>query len=80
MNELARAAFAFDERSLVLSQDRIVAVALLTQGEVDSLGVALKHCYPVPSGGTFDHLLSQLDGIEVEEMGKDSGRWKTVDR
>ncbi|WP_443969603.1 hypothetical protein [Sphingobium sp. CR28] len=80
MNELAGAAFAFVERSLALSEDRIVAVALLTQGEVDSLGIALKHCYPVPAGGTFDHLLAQLDGIEVEGIGNDMGCWKTSGR
>jgi hypothetical protein len=53
-----------------LTQDRIVSVALLTQREVDRLGGTLEHCYPVTDEGTFDHLLAQLDGIDIEAFGK----------
>jgi hypothetical protein len=71
MNEPGRAAFfALVERSLALSADRIVAVALLSQREVDRLSGVLEHCYPVADEGTFDHLLAQLDHIDIEAFGK----------
>ena len=53
-----------------MSADRIVAVALLTQLEADRLKGTLEHCYPVPDEGTFDHLLAQLDGVDIEAFGK----------
>lgn len=53
-----------------MSADRIVAVALLTQSEADHLKGTLEHCYPVTDEGTFDHLLAQLDGIDIEAFGK----------
>lgn len=53
-----------------MSADQIVAVALLTQREVDRLRGSLEHCYPVTDEGTFDHLLAQLDGIDIEAFGK----------
>jgi hypothetical protein len=42
----------------------------LTQLEADRLKGTLEHCYPVPDEGTFDHLLAQLDGVDIEAFGK----------
>lgn len=53
-----------------MTKDRIVSVALLTQREVDRLGGMLEHCYPVSDEGTFDHLLAQLDSIDIEAFGQ----------
>ncbi|UYY57182.1 hypothetical protein [Sphingomonas sp. S2-65] len=46
--------------------DRIVSIALLTQREADRLAGTLQHCYPVSDGHSFEHLLAQLDQIEIE--------------
>lgn len=71
VNEPGRSAFlAMIEGSLALSTDRIVAVALLTQRELDRLSGTLERCYPVADEGTFDHLLAQLDHIDIEAFGK----------
>ena len=53
-----------------MSSDKSVRVALLTQREVDRLGETLERSYPVTDEGMFDHLLAQLDGIEIEPLGK----------
>ncbi|WP_085808923.1 hypothetical protein [Sphingomonas sp. TZW2008] len=43
--------------------DRIVAVGLLTQADVDSLGGRLSRLYPVTDDDSFDDLLRALDQI-----------------
>jgi len=41
--------------------DRIVAVCLLTQGELDRYGTALKKVFPAEATPRFDELLRLLD-------------------
>jgi hypothetical protein len=41
--------------------DRIVAVSLLTQAEVDALGTTLRRLYPVDDVAGFEELLNALD-------------------
>lgn len=44
--------------------DRIVAVGLLTQRDVDLLGTGFRRLFPVDSAGDFDDLLRQLDALD----------------
>lgn len=41
--------------------DRIVAVGLLTQRDVEVLGAGFRRLYPVEDTAAFDDLLRQLD-------------------
>lgn len=47
------------------SNDRIVAVGLLTQRDVDILGTGFRRLFPVEGVGAFDDLLKQLDALDV---------------
>lgn len=47
------------------SSDRIVAVGLLTQRDIDVLGTGFRRMYPVEHSGAFDDLLRKLDACEV---------------
>lgn len=49
-----------------MTQDRIVAVALLTQRELDVLGTGLRRMFAVDDAGAFADLLAQLNRIELE--------------
>lgn len=49
-----------------MAQDRIVAVGLLTQGDLDRLGSGFRNVIPVQRDTMFDDLLAQLDRIAVE--------------
>ncbi|ODP39505.1 hypothetical protein [Sphingomonas turrisvirgatae] len=49
-----------------MDQDRIVAVGLLTQGDLDRLGTGFRNVIPVKRDAMFDDLLAQLDQIEIE--------------
>lgn len=44
--------------------DRIVAVGLLTQRDVDVLGTGFRRMYPVESTTAFNDLLRQLDVVD----------------
>jgi len=50
--------------------DPIVSIAFLTRQEVDRLAGSLAHCYPVSDEHAFDHLLAQLDEIQIELLGQ----------
>lgn len=50
--------------------ERIVAIALLTERELERISGSISHCYPVVDDGIFDHLLEQLDNLEVEPLGQ----------
>lgn len=45
--------------------DRIVAVGLLTQRDIDVLGTGFRRLYPVEDTHAFDDLLRRLDTCEV---------------
>jgi hypothetical protein len=53
-----------------MPSDRIVSIARLTPTELQRLAVPLSHSVPVCDDGMFDHLLAQLDRIEVEPLGR----------
>ena len=44
--------------------DRIVAVGLLTQRDIDVLGTGFRRLFPLESTTAFDELLRQLDACE----------------
>ncbi len=46
------------------SSDRVVAVGLLTQRDVDVLGVGFRRLFPLEVDGAFDDLLRELDRLE----------------
>ena len=43
--------------------DRIVAVGLLTQRDVEVLGIGFQRLYPIADDAAFDDLLRQLDRL-----------------
>ena len=47
------------------SAERIVAVGLLTQRDVEVLGVGFRRLYPIENTVAFDDLLRRLDQIET---------------
>jgi hypothetical protein len=51
-----------------MEEDRIVAIALLTEAQVGWLGASLKRVYRVEGTDRFDHLLSALDEIGSEQV------------
>ena len=46
--------------------DRIVAVGLLTQRDVDVLGTGFRRMFPVEPNTDFDDLLRRLDACEMQ--------------
>jgi hypothetical protein len=46
--------------------ERIVAVGLLTQGDLDLLGPAFKWAWPVGNAPEFDELISAIDEADNE--------------
>lgn len=50
--------------------DPIVAIGLLTRGDLDRLGAAFEGAIPVAEDDVFGDLLAQLDRLEVEPLGK----------
>ncbi|MDO7841801.1 hypothetical protein [Sphingomonas immobilis] len=53
-----------------MTDTRIVAVGLLTQRDLDRLGSGFKRAIPVANDEMFDDLLTQLDEIHIEPLGK----------
>lgn len=49
------------------SPNRIVAVGLLTQRDVDVLGTGFRRLFPLESAGAFDELLRELDRLDPDE-------------
>ena len=54
-------------------KDRIVAVALLTQSNLDAYGSALKRVFPVHEVPCFTELLAAIDEADRQH-------WRTEDR
>lgn len=49
-----------------MSRDPIAATAFLARSSVERLSATLDCCYPLAHEEAFEHLLSQLDEIEIE--------------
>jgi hypothetical protein len=49
-----------------LPQDRIVAVALLTESDLTMLGPTFTRAWPVEDAPMFGELLSEIDNAELE--------------
>ena len=49
------------------SPERIVAVGLLTQRDVEVLGVGFRRLFPVNDAPAFDDLLKRLDAIDAAQ-------------
>lgn len=60
-------------KELVVSPERIVAVGLLTQSNIDLLGSALKKAYPVQDTPCFTDLIGAIDEADREY-------WREQDR
>ena len=56
-----------------MSNEKIVAVALLTQGNLDTYGSALKRVFPIDEAPCFGDLLAAID--EADRNG-----WRAEDR
>jgi hypothetical protein len=56
-------------RSAVLAKERIVAVGLLTQREVELLGQGFSRLWPVDKTPCFQELLQAIDDADAE-LGK----------
>ncbi len=48
-----------------MMNDRIVAVGLLTQRDLDVLGRGFTRHFPAPTDSSFDDLLRQLDKVSA---------------
>ena len=46
-----------------MQEDRIVAVGLLTQRDLDALGTRFHRLFPIERDDSFDDLVAQLDAI-----------------
>ncbi|MEG3181207.1 hypothetical protein [Sphingomonas sp. LT1P40] len=53
-----------------MAENRIVAVGLLSQRDLDLLGAGFSRHFPVSNDEIFDDLLRQLDQVELEPLGK----------
>ena len=47
--------------------ERIVAVGLLTQRDVEVLGIGFRRLFPISDVPAFDDLLKRLDAIDAAE-------------
>jgi hypothetical protein len=47
-----------------MTEDKIIAVGLLTQRDLDRLGSGFQRLYPVPHDDAFTGLLRQLERVE----------------
>jgi hypothetical protein len=50
--------------------DRIVAVGLLSQRDLEALGAGLMRVYPVEDAPCFDDLLKAIDAAEARRPGE----------
>jgi len=53
-----------------MTEDRIVAVGLLTQRDLDVLGSGFRRLFTVEEPDIFSDLLDQLDKVNVHPIGK----------
>jgi hypothetical protein len=49
---------------------KFVAVALLTQNDLDLLGSGFRNAFPIGDHGSFDDLLRAIDAAEAQLPGK----------
>lgn len=54
------------------NSDKVVAVGLLTQRDLDVLGVGFTRHFPAPNDDIFADLLKQLDSVPAIEAGDKS--------
>ncbi|MDB5687375.1 MAG: hypothetical protein JWR77_1964 [Rhizorhabdus sp.] len=47
-----------------MDRERIVAVGLLSQRDLDRLGTSFERAFPVEGGGDFEDLLAAIDAAE----------------
>jgi hypothetical protein len=50
--------------------DRIVAVGLLSQRDLETLGAGFKRSYPIDDIPRFDDLLQAIDAVDVSSFGE----------
>jgi hypothetical protein len=55
-------------------QDRIVAVGLLTQQDLNLLGPAFERAWPVEDAPSFDELLRAIDDADRKLQEAEAGR------
>ncbi len=51
------------EDDVAANDDRVIAVGLLTQSDLDRLGQGFRRIFPIPDAGDFDDLIQALDQI-----------------
>ena len=57
------------------NMERVVAIGLLTQGDLDILGSGFRRAIPLNAACDFDYLLEMIDEAErASDAPKDSGR------
>jgi len=61
-----------------LPEDRIVAVALLTESDLTVLGPTFTRAWPVEDAPVFGQLLREIDKAEIELSRRASLREKTA--
>jgi hypothetical protein len=49
-----------------MDEDKIIAVALLTQGDLDLLGPTFSRLWPVEEAPGFDELIRAIDAADAE--------------
>ena len=65
-----------DERSAgAVSQDRIVAVGLLSQEDLDRLGTSFQRVFPLGQDNGFDELLKAIDAAERSLLSESEARY-----
>jgi len=70
-HNLPKNVFVLEELgSFAVTEDRIVAVGLLTQRDLDVLGNGFRRMFTVEDGDMFADLLEKLDEIEIEPCGQ----------
>lgn len=53
-----------------MSDDRIVALGLLSHRDLERLGSAFVRAIPIEEDDMFTHLLAKLDQVHVEPLGR----------
>lgn len=54
-----------------MSDERIVAVGLLTRADLDTLGKGFSRHFPVPDDDMFSDLIKQLDRVTTDKGAND---------
>ena len=53
----------YSQEVIVVADDPLVAVGLLTETNVRMLGSSLRHVFPIPQDNKFDDLVRALDQV-----------------